>query len=195
MMNQKILQTGEIAEGNLEVEEEVENSESEEDDDEVETTEPEGRARESSGSFNAKDKTVWSRTPLSQNQTGAHNVVRQRSRSHRSTKISETLKKMFTYDMVGIVVTYKKFEATYQHYNADHPDSQMYKPTANLTINEQLYPYRGWTGFTQYIPSKPAGIKIWCIWDAENACPLQGIMYTGKTDNTREKIRIVVAQK
>lgn len=34
--------TGEIAEGNLEVEEEVENSESEEDDEEVETAEPEG---------------------------------------------------------------------------------------------------------------------------------------------------------
>nr|XP_036220162.1 piggyBac transposable element-derived protein 4-like [Bactrocera oleae] len=65
--------------------------------------------------------------------------------------------------------------------------AQMYKPTANLTIDEQLYPYRGRTGFTQYIPSKPAkyGIKIWWICDAENAYPLQGIMYTGKTDNTR----------
>lgn len=36
---------------------------------------------------------------------------------------------------------------------------------------------------------KPAkyGIKIWWICDAENAYPLQGIMYTGKIDNTREK--------
>jgi len=40
--------------------------------------------------------------------------------------------------------------------------SKMYKPTANLTIDEQLYPFRGHTKFTQYIPSKPAkyGIKI-----------------------------------
>lgn len=65
----------------------------------------------------------------------------------------------------------------------------MYKPTATLTIDEQLCPYRGRTGITQYISSKPAkyGIKIWWICDAENACPLQGIMYTGKTDGTREK--------
>lgn len=82
-----------------------------------------GRAREPSGSFNAKDKTLWSKTPLTQHHTGAHNVVRQRSRSHRCTKISETLKKMFTYEMVDIVVTNKKAEATDQHYNADHPGS------------------------------------------------------------------------
>lgn len=67
--------------------------------------------------------------------------------------------------------------------------SQMYKPTENLTIDEQLYPFRGRTGFTQYIPSKPAkyGVKIWWICDAENAYPLHGIIYTGKTNNTREK--------
>ncbi|XP_011699423.1 PREDICTED: piggyBac transposable element-derived protein 4-like [Wasmannia auropunctata] len=65
----------------------------------------------------------------------------------------------------------------------------MYKPTANLTIDEQLYPFRGHTKFTQYIPSKPAkyGIKIWWICDAENAYPLHGIIYAGKTGNIREK--------
>lgn len=38
-----------------------------------------------------------------------------------------------------------------------------YKPTSNLTIDEHLFPYRGRTRFTQYIPSKPAkyGIKVW----------------------------------
>ncbi|XP_018395958.1 PREDICTED: piggyBac transposable element-derived protein 4-like [Cyphomyrmex costatus] len=67
--------------------------------------------------------------------------------------------------------------------------SKMYKPTENLTIDEQLYPFRGRTKFTQYIPSKPAkyGIKIWWICDAENAYPLHGIIYTGKTGNVREK--------
>lgn len=67
--------------------------------------------------------------------------------------------------------------------------SNIYKPTANLTIDEQLYPFRGHTKFTQYIPSKPAnyGIKIWWICDAENAYPLRGIIYAGKTGNVREK--------
>ena len=65
----------------------------------------------------------------------------------------------------------------------------MYKPTENLTIDEQLYPYRGHTKFTWYIPSKPAkyGIKIWWICDAENAYPLKGIIYTGKVGNVQRK--------
>lgn len=39
-----------------------------------------------------------------------------------------------------------------------------YKPTENITVDEQLFPYRGHTTFTQYIPSKPAkyGINILC---------------------------------
>ena len=67
--------------------------------------------------------------------------------------------------------------------------SNMYKPTENLTIDKQLYPDRGHTKFTQYIPSKPAkyGIKIWWICDAENAYPLKGIIYTGKVCNVQEK--------
>ncbi|XP_058789554.1 piggyBac transposable element-derived protein 4 [Phymastichus coffea] len=67
--------------------------------------------------------------------------------------------------------------------------AKLYKPTENLTIDEQLYPYRGHTKFTQYIPSKPAkyGIKIWCICDTENAYPLKGIIYTEKIGNVREK--------
>ena len=67
--------------------------------------------------------------------------------------------------------------------------SKMYEPTENRTIDEQFYPYRGHTKFTQYIPSKPAkyGIKIWWICDAENAYPLKGIIYTCKVGNVREK--------
>ena len=69
--------------------------------------------------------------------------------------------------------------------------SKMYKPTENLTIDEQLYPYRGHTKFPQYIPSKPAkyGIKIWRICDAENAYPLKGIIYTGKGAMFGKKIK------
>jgi len=64
----------------------------------------------------------------------------------------------------------------------------MYRPIENLTIDEQLFPYRGRTKFTQYIPSKPAkyGIKVWWICDAKNSYPLKGLIYTGKTGNARE---------
>jgi len=63
-----------------------------------------------------------------------------------------------------------------------------YKPTENLTVDEQLFPYCGRTKFTQYIPSKPAkyGIKIWWICDAENYYPLAGQIYTGKSSTRRE---------
>lgn len=65
-----------------------------------------------------------------------------------------------------------------------------YKPRNNLTIDEQLFPYRGGTGFTQYIPSKPAkyGIKIWSICDSESSYPLKGQIYTGLSPSgEREK--------
>ena len=64
-----------------------------------------------------------------------------------------------------------------------------YNPIEHLTIDEQLYPYRGRTKFTQYIPSKPPkyGIKVWWICDAENSYPLIGQIYTGKSSADREK--------
>jgi len=63
-----------------------------------------------------------------------------------------------------------------------------YKPTTNLTVDKQLFPYRGRTKFTQYILSKSAkyGIKVWWIFDAENSYPLYGQLYTGKSAAGRE---------
>lgn len=63
-----------------------------------------------------------------------------------------------------------------------------YKPTESLTIDEQLYPFRGKTKLTQYMPSKPPkyGIKVWWIWNAENDYPLKGMIYTRKVGNTRD---------
>lgn len=57
-----------------------------------------------------------------------------------------------------------------------------YQPHENITIDEQLFPYRGRTKFTQYIPSKPAryGIKVWWACDAKTHYPLHGNIYTGK---------------
>lgn len=59
-----------------------------------------------------------------------------------------------------------------------------FTPGEAVTIDEQLFPYRGRTKFTQYIPSKPAkyGIKVWWACDATNGYPCQGIIYTGKKD-------------
>ncbi|CAJ0968605.1 unnamed protein product [Ranitomeya imitator] len=49
-----------------------------------------------------------------------------------------------------------------------------YKPYHCITVDEQLFPFRGHTKFTQYIPSKPAkyGIKIFWACDSSNAYPL-----------------------
>lgn len=45
----------------------------------------------------------------------------------------------------------------------------LYVPGKNVTVDEQLLPYRGRCPFTQYLPSKPAkyGIKIWVVCDSE----------------------------
>jgi len=66
--------------------------------------------------------------------------------------------------------------------------TKLYKPSECLTIDEQLFPYRGRTKFTQYMPSKPAkyGIKVWWLCDSKNAYPLAGQIYTGKSLNGRE---------
>lgn len=51
----------------------------------------------------------------------------------------------------------------------------------SVTVDEQLFPYRGGTGFTQYMPSKPAkyGIKVWWVCDAVSSYPINGQIYTG----------------
>lgn len=63
-----------------------------------------------------------------------------------------------------------------------------FEPYESVTIDEQLFPYRGRTKFTQYIPSKPAkyGIKVWWACDAKTKYPLQGKLYTGKEGEQRE---------
>ena len=62
-----------------------------------------------------------------------------------------------------------------------------YMPGANLTVDEQLIPFRGRVGFKQYIPSKPDkyGMKMWWICDNATSYPLQGIPYLGKEGSAR----------
>lgn len=61
-----------------------------------------------------------------------------------------------------------------------------YLPGKNLTVDEQLVPYRGRCPFKQYMPSKPDkyGMKIWWVCDSESSYPLNGIPYCGKEGNT-----------
>lgn len=60
--------------------------------------------------------------------------------------------------------------------------AKAYNPHESITVDEQLFPYRGRTRFTQYIPSKPAkyGIKVWWLCDSKSYYPLKGIIYAGK---------------
>lgn len=65
-----------------------------------------------------------------------------------------------------------------------------YTPGANITVDEQLFPYKGRTRFTQYIPSKPAkyGIKVWWVCDSRTNYPLKGEIYTGKLANAEREV-------
>lgn len=68
--------------------------------------------------------------------------------------------------------------------------SKNYSPHDTITIDEQLFPYRGKTKFTQYIPSKPAkyGIKIWWACDSKTKYPLQGKLYTGRQQGQEREV-------
>lgn len=67
-----------------------------------------------------------------------------------------------------------------------------YKPSESLTVDEQLYAYRGRFRFKQFIPSKPAkyGVKTFFINDARNGYPLQGIIYAGKEEGAERKTNV-----
>lgn len=56
-----------------------------------------------------------------------------------------------------------------------------YRPGRNLTIDEQLVPFRGRCPFKQYIPSKPDkyGLKLFWICDSKTSYPLQAVPYLG----------------
>lgn len=63
-----------------------------------------------------------------------------------------------------------------------------YTASECVVVDEQLYPCRNRTKFTQCMPSKPAkyGIKIWWVCDAASSYPLTGQIYTGKSEEERE---------
>ena len=67
---------------------------------------------------------------------------------------------------------------------------KFYIPSTDLTVDEQLVPFRGRCPFRQYIKSKPAkyGIKIWWNCDAVSSYPLNGQVYLGKQANQAREV-------
>lgn len=66
----------------------------------------------------------------------------------------------------------------------------LYNPGPNVTVDEQLIPFRGRCPFTQYIPSKPAkyGIKVWACCDSDSFYALNMQIYTGRAPNCKAEI-------
>lgn len=60
----------------------------------------------------------------------------------------------------------------------------LYKFSDNVTIDEQLYPFRGRCNYIQYMPMKPAkyGLKFWLLCDSQNYYIYSLEMYTGKNE-------------
>ncbi|KAJ7993964.1 hypothetical protein DPEC_G00260590 [Dallia pectoralis] len=65
----------------------------------------------------------------------------------------------------------------------------LYNPGPDVTVDEQLVPFRGRCPFRQYMPSKPAryGIKAWVCCDARSSYAWKMQVYTGKTRDGPEK--------
>nr|XP_020457618.1 piggyBac transposable element-derived protein 4-like [Monopterus albus] len=61
---------------------------------------------------------------------------------------------------------------------------QLFNPGPNVTVDEQLMPFRGRSPFRQYMPSKPSryGIKIWAACDAATSYAWNLQVYTGKPE-------------
>ncbi|XP_037911881.1 piggyBac transposable element-derived protein 4-like [Hermetia illucens] len=60
----------------------------------------------------------------------------------------------------------------------------------NVTVEEQLVPFRGRCPFTEYIPSKPHkySIKIWCLCDASTYYAWNLEVYTGRDRNCKAEV-------
>jgi hypothetical protein len=68
-----------------------------------------------------------------------------------------------------------------------HNSQRTFYPGPSITIDEELYPYRGRCPFKQYMPNKPAkyGLKFWLLCDSSTSYCWNLQMYTGK-DDTRQ---------
>lgn len=59
-----------------------------------------------------------------------------------------------------------------------------FKPGANVTVDEQLFPTKARCKFTQYMANKPDkfGIKFWLAADVDTKYLLNGFPFLGKDD-------------
>lgn len=64
-----------------------------------------------------------------------------------------------------------------------------YIPGVHLSVDENLYPFRGRCAFRQYLPSKPAkyGLKVWQLVDSDSRYLIDFDFYLGKQGNVVTK--------
>lgn len=69
-----------------------------------------------------------------------------------------------------------------------------YEPDIDLTVDEQLYGYKGGCRFIQYMPAKPAkyGIKIFWICEAKTGFALNAKVYLGKLPNGQTETGLAI---
>ena len=62
---------------------------------------------------------------------------------------------------------------------------EIYSPGQEITLDEQICPFRGRIGFRVYVKGKPHkyGLKLWMICDAVTGFPLTFEIYTGKNQD------------
>lgn len=67
-----------------------------------------------------------------------------------------------------------------------------YIPGPSVTVDEQLYSYRGRCKYRQYMPKKPAkyGLKFWLCCDSETFYVYNLEMYTGKDDAADQTVSL-----
>lgn len=67
---------------------------------------------------------------------------------------------------------------------------KFYIPGTDLTVDEQLVPFRGRCPFRQYIPSKPAryGVKVWWCCDGSTSFPLNAEVYLGRQPDANRDV-------
>ena len=69
-----------------------------------------------------------------------------------------------------------------------HNSQMCYQHGPSVTVDEQLYAFRGRCEYIQYIPSKPAkyGLKFWLVCDSSTYYCSNIQMYSGKDDSRGE---------
>lgn len=64
-------------------------------------------------------------------------------------------------------------------------NTNIYKPSSYISVDESMVPFKGRSSIKQYMPMKPVkrGYKVWCIADAKTGFIFKFRVYTGKSDS------------